>query len=118
MEAIVGRGARAHNGTVVGAAAPKVPAAWITENDLPDGTFDGLSDLQKFHVLKALEDEPCEQGRSIAACLRADVRHPVARPMLGKVVALAKTGANAAQIREKLRRERFAETATAEAGKN
>jgi protein-disulfide isomerase len=78
-----------------------LPPTFYKETDLPAGTLAGLTDQQKYSVLKAINEKNCTCGcanDTIAKCRKDDPSCGTAPKLVDQAVALAKQGQSAAQI--------------------
>jgi len=85
----------------VGKTPADLPAGFIKESELPAGTLSGLTDQQKYTVLKVTNDKPCTCGcanDSIAKCRAHDPSCSTAPKLMAEVIAAAKQGKSAAEI--------------------
>jgi hypothetical protein len=86
----------------VGKTPADLPETYIKESDLPAGSFAGLTEQQKYSALKAANEANCDcgcQNDSIAKCRKNDPNCARAPAMLTQVIALAKQGRSAEQIK-------------------
>ncbi len=89
-------------GSDVGKTPADLPATYIKESDLPAGTLAGLTEQQKYSALKAANEANCDcgcQNDSIAKCRKNDPNCPRAPQMMSQVVALARQGKSAEEIK-------------------
>lgn len=80
----------------VGEGANAIPAAWIKEGELgATEAFAGLTPVQRYTVLKVMNEKPCDCGcphGSVAKCKKDDPACPRAPVILQTAVAMAKQG--------------------------
>ncbi len=105
---IVAAGAPAARPPGAGALAPTSDleaALAIKSTDMPANTFTGMTDVQKYAVMKVINENNCDCGcanDTIAECVKKDPSCPVAPRKLSQAVELAKAGKNAAQIQSEM----------------
>ena len=95
-----------NNGGDVGKTPADLPANFIKESDFPPGTFAGLSEQQKYSVLKATNEVNCDcgcQNDSVAKCRTHDPNCTTAPAKLTEAINLAKQGLGAAQIEQRMK---------------
>ena len=93
--------APAANGDV-GKTPNDLPANFLKESDLPAGTLAGMTDQQKYSVLKVANEKVCDCGcdkGTVANCRKTDPNCPRSPQMLNQMVSLAREGKGAAAIR-------------------
>jgi hypothetical protein len=82
-----------------------LPPNFLKETDLPAGTLAGLSDDQKYNVLKVTNEEKCNcgcQNDTIIECRKKDPNCSTAPQLITTAINLAKQGKNADQIKKDL----------------
>ncbi len=78
-----------------------LPSGYLKEADLPSGLLTGLSDQQKYSVLKAINEKPCTCGCSndtIAKCRKNDPTCTTSPKLIDQAIALARQGKSAMEI--------------------
>ena len=88
-------------GSDQGKAPADLPPGFLKETDLPAGTLAGLTEQQKYSVLKAINEKPCTCGCSndtIAKCRKNDPTCTTSPKLIDQAIALAKQGQSAMQI--------------------
>ncbi len=78
-----------------------LPGGFLKEADLPAGTLAGLTDQQKYSVLKAINEKPCTCGCSndtIAKCRKNDPTCTKSPELINQAIAMAKQGKSAMDI--------------------
>jgi len=73
--------------------------------DMPAGTFTGMTDVQKWSVMKVMNENNCLCGcgrGSLANCIKTDPNCPNSPAKLKQVVELAKAGKDAAAIQQEM----------------
>jgi protein-disulfide isomerase len=73
--------------------------------DMPAGTFTGMTDSQKFAVMKVMNDNMCDCGcdkGTLAHCIKEDPNCPKSPAKLKQAVDLAKQGKSAQQIQAEM----------------
>ncbi len=102
-----GSGGGSAGGGAAGAASDQgktqadLPPNYLKEADLPAGTFTGLTEQQKYSVLKAINEKNCTCGcpnDTIAKCRKDDPQCGSAPKLVEQAVADAKRGLSAAAI--------------------
>ena len=86
-------------------AQPTEASLAVKSADLPAGTFDGMSESQKYAALKVLNDNECSCGcekESLAKCASHDPNCPIAPQRVKQAVELAKANKMAAQIQAEM----------------
>jgi len=82
-----------------------LPPSYIKEAEFPAGTFAGLTDQQKYTVLKVANEKNCTCGcpnDSIAKCRTHDASCTTAPSLLNDIIGDAKRGMNSMQIVAKM----------------
>ena len=78
-----------------------LPSNYLKEGDLPAGTLTGLTDNQKYVVLKAINEKPCTCGctnDTIAKCRKNDPTCTTAPDLIRKAVEMARQGRSSADV--------------------
>ncbi len=78
-----------------------LPTGYLKEADLPAGTLTGLTEQQKYSVLKAINEKPCTCGCSndtIAKCRKNDPSCTTSPKLIEQAIAMARSGQSSAQI--------------------
>jgi protein-disulfide isomerase len=73
----------------------------LKSGDMPAGTFTGMTDGQKYAVMKVMNDNTCDCGcdkGTLANCVKTDPNCPNSPAKLRQAVELAKQGKNAGDI--------------------
>jgi protein-disulfide isomerase len=73
----------------------------LKSSDMPAGTFTGMSDAQKFAVMKVMNDNTCDCGcdkGTLANCVKTDPNCPNSPAKLKQAVELARGGKSASEI--------------------
>src|SRR5262249_43154056 len=86
-------------------AEPTEASLAVKSTDMPPGTFDGMSESQKYAALKVLNDNDCSCGcdkGSLANCAAHDPNCPNSPQKLKQAVELAKAGKTAAQLQAEM----------------
>lgn len=89
-------------GQDTGKTPADLPANFLKEADLPAGTLAGMSDAQKYAVLKVANEKTCDCGcdkGTIANCRKTDPNCPRSPQVLSQMVALAREGKGSVEIR-------------------
>ncbi|MHB8416719.1 MAG: DsbA family protein [Myxococcales bacterium] len=88
-------------GSDVGKTPANLPGNYLKEADLPAGTLTGLTDQQKYSVLKSINEKHCTCGcdkDSIAQCRKSDPTCTTAPSLITQAIQLAKQGKSSADI--------------------
>jgi protein-disulfide isomerase len=96
-----GGGTAAAAGDDKGKTPADLPAGYIKEAELPAGTLAGLTEQQKYSVLKAVNEKNCTCGcanDTIAKCRKDDPQCGTAPKLMEQAVNDAKRGLSAAAI--------------------
>ncbi|MHB8875771.1 MAG: DsbA family protein [Myxococcaceae bacterium] len=95
-------GDAARPGLVVAAAGGESEASLaLKSGDMPAGTFTGMSDGQKYAVMKVMNDNNCDCGcgkGSLANCVKTDPNCPNSPAKLKQAVEFARGGKTAPEI--------------------
>ncbi|MHB1846943.1 MAG: DsbA family protein, partial [Deltaproteobacteria bacterium] len=78
-----------------------LPAGFLKEADLPAGTLTGLTEQQKYSVLKAINEKPCTCGCSndtIAKCRKNDPTCTTSPKLIDQAIAMARAGKSSGEI--------------------
>jgi len=84
-----------------GGGAESEAAFALKSSDMPAGTFTGMSDAQKYAVMKVMNDNTCDCGcdkGTLANCVKTDPNCPNSPAKLKQAVELAKQGKSAPDI--------------------
>jgi len=77
----------------------------IKASDMPANSFTGMTDAQKYAVMKVMNDNTCDCGcanDTLAECAKKDPSCPLAPAKLKEAIGLAKDGKSAAEIQAKM----------------
>jgi protein-disulfide isomerase len=94
-----------NNASDQGKTPGDLPPSYIKESEFPAGTFTGLTDQQKYTVLKVANERNCTCGcpnDTIAKCRTHDPTCTTAPGLLNDIIADAKRGLSSAQIEQKM----------------
>src|SRR5579871_1838215 len=91
--------------TAGGGGAESEAALEVKSTEMPAGTFTGMTDGQKFAVMKVMNENQCDCGcdkGTLAHCVKEDPSCPKSPAMLKQAVELAKQNKSAAQIQAEM----------------